>query len=52
MQKGDIVIKMGEFSVNDMMQYMECLGKFSEGETTKVRVKRGEEEVEIDVTWD
>ena len=52
MQKGDIVIKMGEFSVNDMMQYMECLGKFSEGEMTKVIVKRGEEEVEIDVTWD
>ena len=52
MQKGDIVIKMGEFSVNDMMGYMECLGKFSEGETTKVIVKRGEEEVEIDVTWD
>lgn len=52
LKKGDIVIKMGEFPVNDMMQYMECLGKFSEGETTKVTVKREEEEVKVDVTWD
>ncbi|MFK7757259.1 MAG: M28 family peptidase [Flavobacteriales bacterium] len=52
MQKGDVVIMMGENPVKDMMGYMECLGKFEEGQTTVVRVKRGEEELDLDVTWD
>ena len=51
MQKGDIVIKMGEFVVEDMMSYMKCLGKFEKGTTTKVRIKRGDEELDLDVTF-
>jgi len=52
MQKGDIVIKIGETDVPDMMAYMKCLGEFEEGDKTVVRVKRGEEELDLDVTWD
>ncbi len=52
MVKGDVVIQIGENPVNDMMQYMECLGKYEEGDSTKVKVKRGEEVLELDVTWD
>lgn len=51
MQKGDIVRKMGEFEVNDMMSYMECLSKFEEGQTVKVVVDRNGEKIELDVTF-
>jgi hypothetical protein len=37
--------------VTDMMSYMKALGKFSKGETTKVKVKRGKEVVEKDITF-
>jgi len=49
--KGDIVIQLGENKVTDMMTYMKALGKFSKGETTKVKVKRGTETVEKDITF-
>lgn len=52
MQKGDVVIKIGETDVPDMMAYMKCLGQYEAGETTVVKVKRGEEELDLDVTWD
>jgi hypothetical protein len=34
-----------------MMSYMKALGKFSKGETTKVKVKRGNDVVEKDITF-
>ena len=40
LQKGDIVVKMGEFEVKDMMSYMKCLSKFEKGETVEVTVDR------------
>lgn len=52
MQKGDVVIKIGEKDVEDMMAYMKCLGEYEAGDQTVVRVKRGEEELDLDVTWD
>jgi len=51
MQKGDIVIKMGDFAVEDMMSYMKSLGKFEKGNTTKVQIKRNEEIIELEVTF-
>ena len=51
LKNGDIVIKMGDYEVNDMMGYMEALGKFKEGDKTIVRVKRGEEELEFTVEF-
>lgn len=44
--KGDIVIKLGDSLVTNMMSYMRALSVFEEGNTTKVIVKRGTEEVE------
>lgn len=49
--KGDVVVQLGEHKVTDMMSYMKALGKFSKGETTKVKVKRGNEVVEKDITF-
>lgn len=52
MKKGDIVVQIGEFPVKDMMGYMECLGKYEAGDSTLVKVKRGSEILELQVTWD
>ena len=51
LKPGDIVIQLGEEKVADMMSYMRALSKFTKGQTTKVKVKRGGEVVERDVTF-
>ena len=45
LQKGDIVVKLGDSLVTDMMSYMRALSVFEKGETTNVIVKRGDDEV-------
>ena len=51
LQKGDIVIQMGDIEVVDMMSYMKALSVFEKGQTIKVTVKRGEEDVVVDMTF-
>jgi S1-C subfamily serine protease len=51
LQPGDVVIQLGEHKVLDMMSYMKALGKFNHGDTTKVKVKRNNEEVEKEITF-
>lgn len=51
LQKGDIVLQLGEHKVTDMMTYMKALGKFTKGDTTKVKVKRGNDVMEKDITF-
>lgn len=50
--KGDIVVRMGEYPVKNMNDYMDCLGKFNPGETTEVEVIRNEENLKFNVLWD
>ena len=50
-QKGDIVVKMGDNIITDMMTYMQALSSFKKGDSTNVTVKRGEEIVETKVTF-
>ncbi|WP_452602917.1 M28 family peptidase [Pontimicrobium sp. MEBiC06410] len=50
-QKGDIVIKMGDSDILDMMSYMKALSTYKKGDTTKVVVNRNGEEVEVEVTF-
>ena len=49
--KGDIVLKLGDSLVTDMMSYMRALSAFKKGEKTKVIVKRGEKEVEKEISF-
>lgn len=49
--KGDVVLQIGDEKVSDMTTYMKALGKFSKGDKTKVRVKRGDDMVEKDVVF-
>ncbi|WCO01702.1 M28 family peptidase [Psychroserpens ponticola] len=51
LQKGDIVVKLGDSLVTDMMSYMRALSTFDTGDKTKVKVKRGDDEVEADIEF-
>ncbi len=50
-QTGDVIIQMGDLPVKDIQQYMDALSKFEKGQTIPVRVKRGDEIVELSVTF-
>lgn len=49
--KGDIVKKLGEYDVIDMMSYMKALSKFEEGQTAKLTVERNGELLEVEVSF-
>tara|TARA_R110002050_G_scaffold84943_5_gene181289 strand:+ start:568 stop:1791 length:1224 start_codon:yes stop_codon:yes gene_type:complete len=51
LKKGDIVIKLGDSLVTNMMSYMRALSVFEEGSSTKVVVKRGNEKVEKEINF-
>ncbi|MEM0519252.1 M20/M25/M40 family metallo-hydrolase [Aequorivita flava] len=51
LQKGDVVVKMGEHDVTDMMSYMKSLSKFDKGQTATVTIDRKGELVEVEVTF-
>ena len=48
---GDIVLKIGTFEVKDVYSYMDALAKFNKGDNTKVVLKRGSEEIILDITF-
>lgn len=43
MQKGDVVIKMGDSTIVDMMSYMRALSAFTPGDETTVQYERGDQ---------
>lgn len=45
------MVQIGDYKVVDMMSYMKALGKFTKGETTTVKVKRGAEMLEKSITF-
>lgn len=51
LQKGDVVVQLGDSTVVDMMSYMRALSTFEEGNTTKVIVDRNGERVEAKITF-
>lgn len=51
LKQGDIVIRIGEIPVTDMMSYMKALGKFNKGEKATVVVIRNKEEVKTEVVF-
>jgi len=50
-QKGDVILGLGEHPVNDMQGYMKALGAFKKGDITQIKVKRGAETKELPVTF-
>ncbi len=51
LQKGDIVIQIGEYEIKSMMDYMKALSTFEKGNTTEVIVDRDNKEVEVEITF-
>ena len=51
LQKGDVVIQLGEHEVTDMKTYMKALSMFENGNITTVKVNRNEEVVEAEITF-
>lgn len=51
LQKGDIVIKLGDSTIVDMMSYMRALSVFNEGDNTKVIVDRNGKQIEVDLKF-
>lgn len=49
--KGDVILKLGDYTISSMTDYMKALGKFSKGETTTCIVKRDGKEIEVSVTF-
>jgi membrane-associated protease RseP (regulator of RpoE activity) len=47
----DIVVQLGEHKVSSVQSYMEALAKFKKGDATKVKVKRGMEDLEFDISF-
>lgn len=51
LQKGDVVIRLGDVEVTDINAYMEALAQFEEGDVTTVIVKRGDEIIEKEIRF-
>ena len=51
LQKGDIVIQIGDLEIKNMMDYMKALSTFEKGNTTKVIVDRNNKEVIAEITF-
>jgi hypothetical protein len=48
---GDIIVQLGDHKFSDVQTYMEALSKFNKGDATKVKVKRGAEELIFDIVF-
>ena len=51
LQKGDIVLQLGENKVGDMSGYMKALSEFKKGDETTVIIKRGKEMMSFKVIF-
>ena len=49
--KGDVVIKLGDSLVLDMMSYMRALSVFEKGDSTQVRVARKSDTLDVDLKF-
>lgn len=51
LEKGDVVVKLGDSTVTDMMSYMRALSVFDKGDEADITVKRGEKTIETKVNF-
>ncbi|MCB0461968.1 MAG: M28 family peptidase [Flavobacteriaceae bacterium] len=51
LKKGDVVVKIGDSTIVDMMSYMRSLSTFEAGNKTKVKVLRDGKEVEVEIEF-
>ena len=51
LQAGDVIIKMGDFEIKNIYDYTDALSRFKQGDETILKVKRGTEELTLNVTF-
>ena len=51
LQKGDIVVKLGDSTITDMMSYMRALSVFDKGDEAAITVKRGDQTIDTKVNF-
>lgn len=51
LKAGDIITKVGDYTISSMESYMQTLGKFQKGDKAKVKFKRGNNEMETEVQF-
>ncbi len=49
--KGDVILQLGEHKTDDVESYMKALNKFDKGQTTNAKIKRGEKELLLPVSF-
>ena len=49
--KGDVLMQLGNFPFTEIQSYMSALNKFEKGETTTVKLKRGDQVLEMQITF-
>lgn len=48
---GDIILKLGNYPTSSLQEYSKALGNFSKGDTVPVIIKRGKDEITLNVTF-
>ncbi|MEO6135977.1 MAG: PDZ domain-containing protein, partial [Ginsengibacter sp.] len=48
---GDVITKLGDFTVTDVNSYMTALSKFKKGDATKVHIQRAKEELVFEIVF-
>lgn len=51
LQAGDVVVKLGDYTVNDIQEYMKALSNFKKGDATTVEVQRGKENKTFNIVF-
>ena len=51
LKAGDVLVKLGEYKLMDVMGYMEALSKFNKGDKTILTIKRGTEELSFNMQF-
>ncbi|WP_299121365.1 M28 family peptidase [uncultured Winogradskyella sp.] len=51
LKKGDVVVKLGDSTVTDMMSYMRALSVFDKGDKAAITVKRGDKTIDTQVQF-
>jgi C-terminal processing protease CtpA/Prc len=51
LQAGDVITKMGDFEIKNIYDYTDALSRFKQGDETVLKVKRGTEELTLNVTF-
>ena len=49
--KGDVVVRLGDSTVTDMMSYMRALSVFNQGDSTQATIERGEQTLEVRIDF-